>query len=385
MSAAAAPPAPRCVLMTADTVGGVWHYALELARGLTGRGIVVALATMGRPPTPDQRAAARAVDGLVLEVSGYALEWMRDPWADVEAAGDWLLRLEKRYRPQIVHLNGYAHATLPFAAPVLVVAHSCVRTWFQAVKGAEPGDEWIRYRAEVTAGLRAADLVVAPTMSFLADMATLYGPFGEARTIRNGRDAADYDPTRPKAPQVLAAGRAWDEAKKLRVLQSAGLRGPWPIRIAGDAHGPEGRAQPVPGTEPLGLLGPDRLREEMARSAVFAAPALYEPFGLGVLEAALSGCALVLSDIRTFRELWDGAAAFCPPDDSEAWAAALADLAADDARRKRLAAAALERAQRYSAEAMVRGYADAYADLLTGAVAPPPVAAQPSPTTEVPL
>lgn len=380
------PPAlPRCVLMTADTVGGVWHYALELSRGLTRQRVLVVLATMGRPPTPDQREAARAVEGLVLETSGYALEWMRDPWADVEAAGDWLLKLEKRYRPQVVHLNGYAHATLPLAAPVLVVAHSCVRSWFHAVKGEEPGDEWIRYRAEVTAGLRAADLVAAPTRSFLAEMDALYGPLPKARAIHNGRNRADYRDGRQKRPQVFAAGRLWDESKNLGALAAAAVRGPWPVRIAGDAVGPDGQVAPVPGTDALGLLTPDAVRREMAEAAVFAAPSLYEPFGLGVLEAALSGCVLVLSDIATFRELWDGAAVFCPPHDPAAWAAALASLADDDGRRARLAAAATERARTYSADAMVRGYLDAYADLLTRPLSRPVETQSPATTTEVPL
>jgi hypothetical protein len=37
------------VLMTADTVGGVWTYALELAAGLGEHGVEVAIATMGAP------------------------------------------------------------------------------------------------------------------------------------------------------------------------------------------------------------------------------------------------------------------------------------------------------------------------------------------------
>lgn len=39
---------PQRILMTADTVGGVWTYALELAQALDSRGIQIALATMGR-------------------------------------------------------------------------------------------------------------------------------------------------------------------------------------------------------------------------------------------------------------------------------------------------------------------------------------------------
>ena len=35
-----------------DTVGGVWSYALDLVRGLAGRGIKIGLATMGAPGKP---------------------------------------------------------------------------------------------------------------------------------------------------------------------------------------------------------------------------------------------------------------------------------------------------------------------------------------------
>src|SRR5436190_23853133 len=40
-------PLPQRVLMTADTVGGVWTYALELARVLCEQEVEITLATMG--------------------------------------------------------------------------------------------------------------------------------------------------------------------------------------------------------------------------------------------------------------------------------------------------------------------------------------------------
>src|SRR3546814_15067984 len=64
------------------------------------------------------------------------------------------------------------------------------------------------------------------------------------------------------------------------------------------------------------------------RAGIFVSPSLYEPFGLAVLEAAMSGCALLLSDIPTFRELWDGAAVFTPAGDSDALADRLQAMAA---------------------------------------------------------
>ena len=83
------------VLMTADTVGGVWAYALQLSGLLAGRGVEITLATMGRQPSVVQRRDAESVAGLKLRTSEYALEWMDDPWQDVEASGEWLLELER--------------------------------------------------------------------------------------------------------------------------------------------------------------------------------------------------------------------------------------------------------------------------------------------------
>ena len=69
------------VLMTADTVGGVWTYALELARALEGDAEIV-LATMGAPLSSDQWDEARALPNLEIYESRYRLEWMNAPWHD---------------------------------------------------------------------------------------------------------------------------------------------------------------------------------------------------------------------------------------------------------------------------------------------------------------
>ena len=144
------------VLMTADTVGGVWTYALELCEGLGRRSVAVTLATMGPAPSDEQRAAAARISNLELVESRSKLEWMEDPWADLKAAGDWLLHLEAAVEPDLVHLNGYALAALPWTRPVLVAGHSCVLSWWQAVHGEAAPAEWSRYREAVARGLRAA-------------------------------------------------------------------------------------------------------------------------------------------------------------------------------------------------------------------------------------
>ena len=81
------------------------------------------------------------------------------------------------------------------------------------------------------------------------------------------------------------------------------------------------------------------------------------------LEAALSGCALVLSDIPSYREQWDGAAVFAKPDDPDAFGEALRRVSDDAELRNQLATDAAERAKGYSATSMVCGYLFSYQDL----------------------
>ncbi|WP_293422662.1 glycosyltransferase family 4 protein [Phenylobacterium sp.] len=365
---------PQTVLMTADTVGGVWRYAIDLAAGLAPHGVRVVLATMGRALSDDQWTEAKAVPGLIVEESTFKLEWMPDSAEDVVSAGYWLMALERRYRPDLVHLNGYAHGALMWSAPVLMVAHSCVASWWRAVKGEDPpASDWHGYLTGVRRGLAAADMVVAPTAAYLAEVEAIYGRLSGTRVILNGRDRAGLGPAIRKRPLVLAAGRVWDEAKNLRLLGTVAPVLGYPIHVAGESRGPDGSDVALEGVEVLGRLDAAQMAEAMGRAAVFTSPALYEPFGLAVLEAALSGCALVLSDIPTFRELWEGCALFADPRDPAAWSTTLDRVLRDDHLRIRLAEAARVRAARLTAEAMAAVTLDAYAELRTGDPARPPI------------
>src|SRR5215207_31233 len=80
--------APKRILMTADTVGGVWTYALELARSLAPHGVEIELASMGSRLSGEQRTEARSIPNLTVYESSFKLEWMEDPWRDVRAAGE---------------------------------------------------------------------------------------------------------------------------------------------------------------------------------------------------------------------------------------------------------------------------------------------------------
>lgn len=358
---------PTRVLMTADSMGGVWTYALELVRALSRHGVVTTLATVGRQLSSEQRRAAHEVPGLDLRESTLRLEWMEDPWEDVARAGEWLQEIAAETRPDLVHLNDYAHGALPWRAPVLVVGHSCVLSWWRAVKGCEAPREWDRYRTAVRQGLRGADLVIAPSRAMLESLAQLYGPLPAAGVVANGRDPSFVEPGR-KEDFVLCAGRLWDEAKNLGALERASRQLRWPVYAAGEGCEPEAQnGFGVPGVRPLGLLASGELRSWLARAAIYALPARYEPFGLSVLEAALAGCALVLGDVPSLRENWEGAARFVDPEDIGALAGTLRELCGDAAERRVLGANARARALQLSPARMAEGYIAAYGWLLTAA------------------
>jgi glycogen synthase len=367
------------ILMSSHNIGGVWTYSLELARALAPLGIEVHLASMGTAMTAHHRRDAGACGNVILHESKFRLEWMEDPWQDVERAGEWLLELEQRYAPEVVHLNGYSHGALPFQAPKLVVAHSCVVKWFQAVLGTEPPDCFREYRRRVAQGLRCADHVVAPSAAMLASVRENFGSPASSEVIYNGRsDAAFHPPSAGgKLPYVFAAGRCWDEGKNIATLDAAAPHIVWPVYCAGEnAHRRRSAAVKTPHIRCLGALEDADMAHWLGQASIYALPARYEPFGLSILEAALGGCALVLGDIPSLRELWQQAAVFVDPNDSAALAATINILIQHPVSRSEWAARALARARTYSPLRMAQAYADAYFRLLTRQR--PQVAAAPS-------
>jgi glycogen(starch) synthase len=354
-------PHPTRVLMTADTIGGVWTYAVELIRALAEQDIEVALATMGREPTAQQMMQVARLGNVQLFASEFRLEWMQDPWNDVELSGQWLSRIAKRFRPDLIHLNTFAHGALPWEAPCLVAGHSCVFSWWQAVHGNRPPGEWQKYHDTVARGLRSAGAVVAPSFAMMEALQRFYGPLRNCEVIPNGIELPDAPAA--KEPFILSAGRLWDEAKNVRLLAEIAGELPWKIFVAGDC------GEKVPrNVACLGELSRCALGAWQRRAAIYAAPAKYEPFGLCILEAAAAGCALALSDIPSLRENWEGAAEFAAPDDKQEWSRLLRGIAEDEPRRLDLAARARKRAEEFTLPRMADAYLSLYSETMQARV-----------------
>ena len=367
------------VLMTADAVGGVWTYALDLAGGLAALGFGTTLAVLGPAPEADQAEAARTVPGLRLLPMDLPLDWLADAPEQVESAGAALASLASEVGADIVHLHGPALAAgARFPTPVVASCHSCVGTWWEAVRGGQPLPPDFVWRTRmVERGCARTDALLAPSAAFAAATARLYGLRTPPAVVHNGRRPPPPSAARDAAPVAFTAGRLWDEGKNLRALDRAAARlaGAVPVLAAGPTEGPGGARVAFDHVQALGRLSGGEVARRLAGRPVFVSTALYEPFGLSVLEAAQAGCALVLSDIPTFRELWDGAAEFVPAEDDAAVAAAIERAARSPDRRARLGAAARARAERYTAEAMAAGTAAVYRSLLRRAGAPGETAA----------
>lgn len=360
------------VLMTADTVGGVWTYALTLCQALHAKGVTVALATMGRRLSPIQQQQVRQLHNVTLYESAYRLCWMADAEQDVAAAGRWLIQLEEEIKPDVVHLNDLGHGNLPWRAPMLLVAHSCVFSWWQAVyKRKPPSEDWRDYHALVSAGITNAQLVAAPTAAMLEALLEQYRRVDAkipTAVIANGRDfpelAARPSNDDQKQPLLFGAGRIWDEAKNLALVSKVAEQLPWPVYLAGEQSDPNGGTCDHAGITLLGFLAETEIAQWLQKAAIYVAPAKYEPFGLAILEAARAGCALVLGDVPSLREVWGDAAVYVDTDSPASLRTAICSLIDDPNRRHHMAQAAWHRAQTYTAGRMADTYCGHYQALM---------------------
>jgi glycosyltransferase involved in cell wall biosynthesis len=355
------------LLLITDAVGGVWVYSLELARALKAFGVETVLAVMGPSPNAAQREAAAE---FKLIDTGLPLEWLDTTPAELRAAAIALSLIADREDVDIVQTCSAALlADAEFAHPSVAVQHSCVASWWDAVRATELPSSFAWRRDLVERGLNRATSVVAPSIAFAAETARIYDVPSPIVAVHNGRRPALASAV-PQADFVLTVSRLWDEAKDVATLDAAAAHVRAPFEAAGAQHGPNGAVVQLKHMRALGELSGTRLSGLLAARPVFASAAVYEPFGLSVLEAAHAGCALVLSDIPTHREMWGSAAIFVPPRDERAFASAIQDVLDDLDERWQLGQLARARAQLYTPERMARGMADIYARIGEPRVAP---------------
>ncbi|WP_270935851.1 glycosyltransferase family 4 protein [Falsiroseomonas oryzae] len=360
--------APPHILITTDAVGGVWAHAIDLAGALAADGRRITLAVLGPGLDAARRAEAAQIPGMALIDTGLPLDWLAAEEAEILQAGRALAATAARCGADIVQLNSPALAAAArFPCPVVGVCHSCLPTWWEAVRSGPMPADFAWRGGLLRRGYAACDALVAPSGAFAAATARAHALAAPPDVVWNGRVAGPS--ASGMASFAFTAGRLWDDGKDLATLDRAAAQLDLPVLAAGARRGPNGAAITFAALRCLGALETGAVQQMLARGPIFVSTARYEPFGLAVLEAAQAGCALVLSDIPTFRELWDGAACFVAPGDADGFAVAVMMLSRDQEQRRSLCVAGRRRARRFTAQAMATGMARIHARLLAARTA----------------
>lgn len=207
----------------------------------------------------------------------------------------------------------------------------------------------------------ATNLAVATAVSPVAAEAVA-GIVPNVRVIPNAIDVDALQTTSPRHPlRVAFLGR--DEPRKgLGILLDA-----WPavVQMIPEAElvvlGAHRAEQP--GVHFVGEVDDVSKMKKLASAGVFVAPNTGgESFGLILLEAMAAGCALVVSDLSSFRYVAQDAAIYIPPGDVLALARALGTILRDGDVRSEYQRRSRSRVMEFDRYQVVADYLKIYAE-----------------------
>jgi phosphatidylinositol alpha-mannosyltransferase len=196
---------------------------------------------------------------------------------------------------------------------------------------------------------------------------------GECEILPNGVDVpmlAHGRSTPSSAPAIVFVGRH-EQRKGLSVLLDAfaKLERDADLWVIGDGPASrELRGRDVPRVQWLGRVSEEEKQARLRGATIACFPALEgESFGVVLLEAMAAGTALVASDIDGYRTVSraDQEALLVPPGDADALGIALRGLLDDPARRARLVAGGVRRADEFSMDHLAERFLPLYERAIT--------------------
>ncbi|HEY0796251.1 MAG TPA: glycosyltransferase family 4 protein [Acidisarcina sp.] len=362
------------ILLTTDTIGGVWTFSKDLTQQLLDRGHSVALVSFGRMPSGDQLAWANRMaeehsSDFLFRAFDVPLEWMQNNHDAYERSAEALIDVADCFGPDLLHANQYCLGAVLLDIPRLITAHSDVLSWAAVCRpnGLE-ASSWVkRYKAIVQRGLDASDAVAAPTKWMSLALKQNFSVKKQIAIVPNGRTLGRTSTLTQRQMQAVTAGRLWDEGKGLSTLLE--IQAQVQLLIAGEENFGHTAAPRHDSIRSLGVLSEEQVHSLFYSSAIYVATSIYEPFGLAPLEAALCGCALVLRDLPSLREVWGEAATYFT--DASGLESALAVLSTNHAKLTRAQQHATEKAKYYSAARMTNMYLNLYRRVINGDEAAP--------------
>lgn len=224
-------------------------------------------------------------------------------------------------------------------APTAITIHDLASLRFPGVK---PEYHVRHFRTAVARSARRATRVIAVSEATAEDIASFYGIGDEkVRVVPNGVDDAFSPGDRDAA--IQAVRRRWgidgrfvlhvgslEPRKGIDVLIEAATLGggAWKVVLAGSTGFQGERTERLARESGVcTLLGPvddDELVDLLRAAGAFAAPAIYEGFGIAPLEAMACGTpAVIAADSGGLEEISGPAAIVVPERTPEAWRAAI--------------------------------------------------------------
>jgi phosphatidyl-myo-inositol alpha-mannosyltransferase len=337
--------------------GGVQQQVLDLGRKLAAEGNEITVLGPGAgvvadgPFTVFQVGRVRPIraNGSVVPL---AVGWgvsrrIRDAVSDLD-----VLHVHEPLMPVV------GPAALRAGRPVVATFHAMAPRWISLAYRGFSG-RWIARRWFAGVVMTAVSAEAARGPASLAPITV----------IPNGLDVAIYEDATAKVPgRVVFLGR--DEPRKgLQVLLAA-----WPLVLLSHPNatlvvlGADGRgSNPDPSIEYRGRVSESEKRRLLGEASVMAAPNLGgESFGLVVVEAMASGCAVVASDLPAFRAVVADAALLVPPGSAIELGRAIARLLSEPAAIAALHTAGRRRAQDFDWSQVLPQYRASYQRAIDG-------------------
>ncbi len=337
--------------------GGVQGQVLGLARALrrTGHDVRVLGPCDGPPPdagvTPLGRSVPTAANGSVAPLAP-------DPSAQLRT-----IRALRDEDFDVIHLHepiapGPTMTALLFGSPLVGTFHAA---------GESAGYRYLRMGLKRMAKRLEVRCAVSPDAMALAQR-YLGGTY---ELLYNGIevDRFAHGPAHPTdGPTIFFLGRH-EPRKGLDVLLEALAELPADVRVWAGGHGPQteelqARFGHDPRIEWLGRISDEDRAARMRGCTVYCSPSVRgESFGMVLLEAMASGCALVASDLDGHRNVaTDGKdALLAPVGNAAGLAKALRRVLEEPSLRAELVAGGRCRAEELSMARLAERYEDVYA------------------------
>ncbi len=230
-----------------------------------------------------------------------------------------------------------------------------------------------RFTAQAREAAARADAIIAVSEFTKKQVVDLLGaPASKVRVVHHGVRPLAYPPRKAPEKIILSAGAIQKRKNIVRLVAAFERLDPeWRLALAGSfGYGAEEARAHIESSHAreriavLGYVSNDELAAWYARAAIFAFPSLDEGFGMPVLEAMAAGTPVLTSNRSALPEVAGDAAVLVDPEDTDALAHALRELAENTEMRRALAERGLERARLFTWEKAVRETWGVYRELL---------------------